>query len=136
MIWTKLTEASSPPILPYYSGDMLRYTIDLALALTKELVEIHRAIQAAETQDATVVTNTYTIAQKDETIICNRPTAFTVTLPVAVIGKVFIVKNIGAGTVTIDGYDDDTIDGEWTQTIIQWESAQLQCYAVNAWVVI
>ena len=84
----------------------------------------------------TTVTDTYTVLVSDETVVCSKATAFTVTLPVAAeatVGQKFTIKNIGAGVVTIDGDSTDTIDGQQTQTLNQWESMQLQCYAANAW---
>jgi hypothetical protein len=84
----------------------------------------------------TTVTDTYTVLQSDETIICNKASAFTVTLPVTVIGQTFVIKNIGLGAVTVDGDSTDTINGELTQTVNQWESMQIICYAANSWGVI
>lgn len=82
------------------------------------------------------VTDTYTILSNDATVICNKATAFTVTLPTAVAGQIYTIKNIGAGTVTVDGAGADTIDGETTQDVIQWESLKIQCYAANSWAIV
>lgn len=79
------------------------------------------------------VVDTANIAVTDETVICNKATNFIVTLPTAVVGQKFIIKNIGSGTVTIDGNSTDTIDGSLTQTIFQYESMQLQCHVANKW---
>jgi predicted homoserine dehydrogenase-like protein len=79
------------------------------------------------------VTDTYQILITDEIVVCNKSSAFTVTLPTGVVGKQITVKNIGAGVVTIEGAGSDTVDGDANQTLIQWESAQLQYYAANAW---
>jgi len=81
----------------------------------------------------TTVTDTYTILVTDETIVCNKATAFTVTLPAAVTGQMFTIKNIGAGVVTVDGDGGDTIDGETTQDVYQWSAMKVQCIAANAW---
>jgi hypothetical protein len=81
----------------------------------------------------TTVTNTYQVLVTDETVICNKATNFTVTLPTAVVGQKFAIKNIGAGTVTVDGAGSDTIDGDLTQSVNQWESMQIQCYSINTW---
>ena len=72
----------------------------------------------------------------DETVICNKSTAFTVTLPTAVVGQKFTIKNINTGVVTVDGAGTDTIDGVTTQDIYQWESIQLQCYIANKWAIL
>lgn len=84
----------------------------------------------------TTATDTYAILVTDETVICNKSTNFTVTLPTAVVGQKFTIKNIGAGVVTVDGASTDTIDGSLTQSLIQWETFGLQCYAANSWAVI
>jgi hypothetical protein len=86
--------------------------------------------------EITTVTDTYTVLVSDETVICNKDTAFTVTLPTAVVGQRFNFKNIGVGTVTLEGNGADTIDGDLNQAIYQWEGVQVQCYASNKWSVI
>jgi len=81
-----------------------------------------------------IITNTDNIIVTDHTIICNKSTAFTVTLPVAVLGQEFIIKNIGVGVVTVEGYSSNTIDGALNTTLNQWDKVQLQCYANNSWI--
>ena len=83
-----------------------------------------------------VVTDTYQVLASDGLIVCNKNSAFTVTLPAAVVGKVFSIKNIGAGTITVDGFENDTIDGETTQVVLQWACMTIQCTAANTWVII
>jgi hypothetical protein len=89
--------------------------------------------KGALSTNTTVVTDTYTVRPTDQLVVCNKPTAFTVTLPTAVIGQRYTIKNINTGTVTVDGAGADTIDGSATQDIYQWESMQLQCFAANTW---
>lgn len=84
----------------------------------------------------TTAIDTYGILVTDETVICNKATAFTVTLPTAVVGQRFNIKNIGAGIVTVDGADSDLIDDVLTQDIEQWECVTLQCYANNKWAIL
>lgn len=81
----------------------------------------------------TTVADTYIVLVSDETVICNKATNFTVTLPTATVGQKFTIKNIGVGVVTVDGDGTDTIDGSLTQSLIQWESFGLQCYVANKW---
>ena len=83
-----------------------------------------------------VVTGTYQALASDGLIVCNKTSAFTVTLPVGVNGKVFSIKNIGAGTVTVDGFENDTIDGVATQDVLQWACMKIQCVAANTWAII
>jgi len=87
-------------------------------------------------EGVTTVTDTYNILTTDRNVICNKATPFTVTLPTAVVGQLFNIKNIGAGTVTIEGAGTDTIDGELNQEVIQWECIKLICNAANSWVII
>lgn len=71
----------------------------------------------------TTVTDTYSALSTDDLIICNKGTSFTLTIPTTITeGKVFQVKNIGAGTVTIQSSGAETIDGAASVAIIQWES--------------
>jgi hypothetical protein len=84
----------------------------------------------------TTVTDTYNILTNDSTIVCNKTTAFTVTLPTAVVGQIFNIKNIGVGVVTVDGAGSDTIDGETTQTLSQWDCLKIQCSSANTWIII
>ena len=81
----------------------------------------------------TTVIDTYNILAGDVTVVCNKATNFTVTLPTAVVGKIYYIINIGAGTVTVDGAGTDTISGELTQTLYQWEAIHVQCYVANKW---
>jgi hypothetical protein len=85
---------------------------------------------------AKTVTDTYNILATDCLIICNKGTAMTVTLPATNLGQVFIIKNIGAGTVTLDGYGADTIDGDGNESLAQWDSLMLGCYEANKWVIL
>jgi hypothetical protein len=83
-----------------------------------------------------VVTNTYTVADEIELVVCNKTTAFTVTLPVAsASGRKITVKNIGAGAVTVDGNSSDTIDGIANQVLSQWDALTVVDYVANAWVI-
>lgn len=82
------------------------------------------------------VTNTYQILSTDDTIVCNKTTAFTVTLPIAIIGQLFRIKNINLGTVTLEGLNSDTIDNELNQPIQQWDCIVVQCYEANKWIII
>jgi len=84
----------------------------------------------------TTVTNTYNVLESDATVICNKATAFTVTLPTAVVGQIFSIKNIGVGVVTVDGAGSDTIDSALTQEVTQWDCLRLQCNAANSWIII
>ena len=86
--------------------------------------------------NALTVDDTYQILVTDYTVICNKATSFTVTLPTAVVGQIFTIKNINTGIVTLEGSGADTIDGNLNLTIDQWDAVKLQCYIANKWVII
>lgn len=64
-------------------------------------------------------TGTYAIATSDYLINCTSGT-FNVTLPTSVgmTGKIYVIKNSGAGTITLDCTGGQLIDGSATQTLI------------------
>lgn len=78
-------------------------------------------------------TGTYTITNTDHTIDCTSGT-FTVTLPTAVgiTGLTYIIKNSGAGTITIATTSSQTVDGVTTKTLnTQYTGYQLQSNGAN-----
>lgn len=82
---------------------------------------------------STVLTFT---TDKIQTVVCNKATPMTITLP-ATIGsyKIIEIKNIGAGTATVSNAGSDTIDGGGSQSVLQWECLVLQDYAVGSWII-
>ena len=90
----------------------------------------------ANAGEITTVTDTYTILSTDSTIICNKATPFTVTLPVAVVGQQFTIKNIGVGRVTIEGNGAETIEGDANIYIDQLDNRTVQCYTTGLWAII
>ena len=68
----------------------------------------------------------YTASTHDTTIDCTSGT-FTVTLPTAVgrQKKVYIIKNTGAGTITVGTTSSQTIDGSTTKSL-----------STNAWIMV
>lgn len=71
-------------------------------------------------------TDSTTIAVTDDILICNKATPMTVTL-IAATGteQRFYIKNVGVGEVTVARAGSDTIDGETSQSILQWECIEL-----------
>lgn len=84
-----------------------------------------------------IVTDTYTILVTDGIVIGNKGIAFTITLPVATgSGTEKQIKNIGVGTVTLEGDGGDTIDGELNQAILTWDNLVVKDYAANKWIIL
>jgi len=80
-------------------------------------------------------TSAYTILNSDYIVDCTSGT-FAVTLPTAVgiAGKMFIVKNSGAGVITIATTSSQTIDGTLTIVANQWDSFQFTSNGSN-WII-
>lgn len=86
--------------------------------------------------DSTVtVTAAYQMLSTDKVVICNSVSPFTVTLPATLVGSKFEISNINTGIVAIEGSGSDTIDGELNQSIGQWESITVRCFASNLWII-
>jgi hypothetical protein len=82
-------------------------------------------------------TATYTALSTDYTIDCTSGT-FTVTLPTAVgiSGRIYVVKNSGTGSITVDANASETIDGALTYILgTQYKYVIIQSTGA-AWVVI
>ena len=72
--------------------------------------KIADAVQLGAYSDWAVKTGTYTAVHKDQ-LIANSGSAFTITLPASPsAGNTVVVKNVGAGTVTI-GRNGSNIEG-------------------------
>jgi hypothetical protein len=81
-------------------------------------------------------TATYTITDYDYTIDCTANT-FTVTLPTAVgiTGRIYIIKNSGAGVITVDADGTETIDGGANVSLAtQYDSVTVQSDGAN-WII-
>lgn len=81
-------------------------------------------------------TSNTTLGQNDHVCNCTSWT-FTVTLPSAswATRRVYIIKNSWTGVITVDAEWTQTIDGELTQTLIQWESITLMSNWTN-WIIL
>lgn len=83
-------------------------------------------------------TGTYTLTATDYTIDCTTGT-FTVTLPTAVgaaiTGREYVIKNSGAGTITVATTSSQTIDGATTKTLAAGTAIKVQSNGAN-WIII
>lgn len=80
--------------------------------------------QGGTIYDITTKTDDYTATSEDNVILCNKATAMTITLPEASghEGRVYNIKNINIGTVTVDADGSQTIDGNLTVNLAQYDS--------------
>ena|SRR3990167_1854493 len=84
----------------------------------------------------TAIIATYTVTALDCVVNCTSGT-FTINLPTAVgiSGKVYTIKNSGAGIITVDANGSETIDGNLTQIIIATSSMTILSDGAN-WIII
>jgi len=85
----------------------------------------YRAITALRTLDAT------------DYLIDVTANTFTITLPTAVgiTGRTYVIKNSGTGVTSVIGTSSQTIDGETTQTLNQYDSMTVVSNGAN-WIII
>lgn len=98
----------------------------------------HSNLQSAGSLAAkyVAVTGTYAILVTDFTIDCTA-NSFTVTLPTAVgcTGRIYIIKNSGAGTITMATTSSQTIDGVPPNPILTTALLRVQSTGAN-WITI
>lgn len=77
----------------------------------------------------------YTLGADNNVLLCNG--TFTVNLPAVASSsrRVYTIKNIGSGTVTLDGNGSETIDGATTQTLAQYDSLTVVCDGSNWYII-
>lgn len=86
----------------------------------------------------TTVTANTTLGNNHHTVLVDNASARTIMLPAAsgASGRVYVIKNINTGVVTIDGNGEETIDGATTISLpSQWDSATIQCNG-SAWFIL
>ena len=77
----------------------------------------------------------YTLMDNDNVVVFTATA--TAKLPFATgTGQHYSIKNISTGTITITGTASDTIDGETSQTLSQWDDIQVVDYIANKWIII
>lgn len=85
---------------------------------------------------AVTVTDTTTLNATHHTVACDKGTAMTVNLPALASnqGRIYKIKNIGAGVVTVDANGSELIDGATTAALNQWQSVQIEAIA-SRWII-
>lgn len=129
----------------YSTGDIIyadgANSLDrLGIGNTGEVLTVSGGLpswQSISSSSLTNVTTTYTVLSTDETVNCTSVSGFTVNLTTAVgeIGRKIIIKNSGAGDITVDANAAETIDGALTATLVQYESITIQSDGAN-WIII
>jgi hypothetical protein len=93
------------------------------------------SIQSSLTLPYVAKTGAYTITADDYCIDCTSGT-FTVTLLPAVQGRIYVIKNSGTGTITIDGDGSETIDDTTTKTLSTQYSSYTLMGKSGGWIII
>jgi hypothetical protein len=84
-----------------------------------------------------IVTATTTELTTDYTIIGNKASVITVNLlPATGSNRVREISNINTGVITVDASGSETIDGNTTQSVAQWECMVIKDYALGLWKII
>jgi len=92
-------------------------------------------LNGAVTISKSTPTDTYVVLATDHLVLCNKTSAFNVTLPAASgSGRELIIKNINTGVATICGNGADTIDGSNTFALNnQYDGVTIIDAAANVW---
>lgn len=114
------------------SGD--RFLIGTTTDNNTDKLQVNGSISATGMkQNYVTKTGAYTASDADYVIDCTSGT-FTVTLPASSgrTGRILIIKNSGAGTITVDGNASETIDGAATYSLsVQYATVQIMCDGTN-----
>lgn len=100
-----------------------------------------RKLDVSEGVSLNIVAKTanYTATTSDHTITCGAGNqTFTVTLPpvLGLAGLILNIKNVGTGTITVDGDGAETIDGAATAILSsQYDAITIQCNGVTWWII-
>lgn len=117
-----------------FNADPALQTLQInATVTTKNLSGTNTGDQDLGILPQTTVTATTTLSSAHYTVFCNKTTAMTINLPAAAShsGRVYIVKNINTGVVTVDGNASETIDGALTVTLAQYEGVTIQSTGIS-----
>jgi len=84
----------------------------------------------------TQISNTYTVIGTDELIVATSG-GYTVNLPPATgTGRLLWIKYLGTSTITIDASSSETIDGDLTQSLLQYDNIMVADYAGGLWAIL
>lgn len=124
-----VTPAASPAV----------FGLQLPHSIATRGLGVHSSPAARMSPPVTTVTASgYTALATDSTVLVNSAGAFTLNLPAAAAstGRVYRIKNINTGIVTVTPADADTIDGNANITLAtRYESVDLICDG-SAWYIL
>jgi len=127
--WVKFTVASDGyfKLTRNATNDVLGFVVDMPLNVSGLSLGI------------VAKTATYTALISDDIITCGAGNeTFTITLPTIATssGKVICIKNVGTGTISIDGSNAETIDGTDTAKTLtsQYDSIRVVCDGTEWWI--
>ena len=80
----------------------------------------------------TQVNGVYSVGVDDYTVEATA-NSFTITLPTAVgiTGKIYVIKNSGAGTITFAATEGEPIDGQSSWPLTQYDTISIQIMVVT-----
>jgi hypothetical protein len=125
---------TSQPYNMVFQGNGGRLLVATTTDNTVDRLQVNGSISGIGMKQAYVTkTGAYTATNDDYVIDCTSGT-FTVTLPASSgrTGRILIIKNSGAGTITVDGNASETIDGAATYAIsVQYGTIQIMSDGTN-----
>jgi hypothetical protein len=117
-----------------FQGNGGRLLVATTTDNTVDRLQVNGSISGIGFKQAYVTkTGAYTATNDDYVIDCTSGT-FTVTLPASSgrTGRILIIKNSGAGTITVDGNASETIDGATTYSLaVQYATVQIMSDGTN-----
>jgi hypothetical protein len=108
----------------------LMYGIFDAATINQELnINGSMKVLGANHRIVETLTDTDTLDASNCVVLCNKGTAMTVNLPAAsgVTNRYYWIRNIGAGTATIDPNSSEQIDGSSTKALATGEGCVIVC---------
>lgn len=129
-----LTCPDASGVIVVSTADQVVFTTSGPTALT--LPTSGTLATTATTSAYTAQTSTYAILATDCTVDCTSG-SFTVTLPTAVgaTGKIYNIKNSGAGTITVATTSAQTVDGATPPTLTAGVNLTVQSTGAN-WIIL
>ena len=114
---------------------MVQATAPTTPATGQLWLDTSTATTASDGLPFTTQTTTYTILSSDSTVFCSG--TFTATLPSAVGlgGKIFNVKNIGTGTITLEADGTETIDTSLNLSISSMDAITVFSDGIEWWII-